>query len=85
MLPRRKFARAFLLSSDRPKFLEIVYKAKVTPTQKQILYLDLLDDISHRDIGDQVGLTEGRVNHIIGEAYDKIYSYITKNIFATVL
>lgn len=81
MLFERKVARSFLLAQDRPTFLEIVYKAKVTPIQKQILYMDLLDDKDHRYIADELGLTETTVNHQIGKAYDLIYRYILNTVF----
>lgn len=81
MLPRRKFARAFLLSQDRPNFLEIVYKAKVTPMQKEIIYMALLDKKDHGYIGDILGLTRTTVDHELGKAYDLIYRYILNTVF----
>lgn len=84
MLLHRRAARDFLLEQDRPTFLEIVYRAKVTPTQRDIIYMDLLDYKSHREIGDDIGLTENRVSHIVGEAYDKVFNYLIKNNFVTV-
>ena len=82
MLLSRRIARDFLLSQDRPHFLDIIYKAKVTPLQKQILYMDLLDDKDHRFIADELGVTETTVNHQIGKAYDLVYRYISNTVFA---
>ena len=79
MLTHRKTARAFLFSQDRPTFLEIVYRAKVSPAQKEILYKHILDEKELALIGDEIGLTENRVSHLAAEAYDLIYNYITKN------
>lgn len=83
MLLRRKTTRSFLFSQDRPTFLEIVYKSKVSPTQKEILYRHILDGKELAFIGDEIGLTENRVSHLAAEAYDLIYNYITKNNILT--
>lgn len=82
MLLSRRIARDFLLSQDRPHFLDIIYKAKVTPTQKQILYMDLLDEKDHYFIGDTIGLSKTTVDHQIGKAYDLVYRYISNTVFA---
>lgn len=79
MLAHRKLARDYLSKQDRDTFIDIIYKSKVTPLQKEILYMEFLDDKDHRFIGDTVGLTENRINHRFGEAYDVIYRYLKKN------
>ena len=81
MLLHRRIAKDYLKHQDRPTFLEIVYKSKVTPTQRDILYHDILDRMDHQDIGDIVGLTENSVNHEVGKAYDLIYHYISNTLF----
>ena len=80
MLNHRRKAKEYLEGADRPTFLETVYKAKVTPVQKEILYLALLDKKSRGYIGDVIGLTEDAVNHEIGKAYDLIFSYISHTV-----
>ena len=79
MLPHRKLTREFLTKQDRETFLDIVYKAKLSPKQKEILFMDLLDDQDHYFIGDTVGLTKGTIDHKTGPIYDLIYSYLTKH------
>ena len=80
MLFTRRIARDYLLAQDRPTFLEIVYKSKVTPTQKQILLMDLLDEKDHYFIGDTLGMAKTTVDHQIGKAYDLIYRYIFNTV-----
>ena len=80
MLSNRTAAKEYLKQQDRPHFLEIVYKAKVTPIQKQILYMALLDKKDHGYIGDMVGLTRNSVDHEIGCAYDAIYRYMQNTV-----
>lgn len=81
MLFNRRIARNFLLAQDRPTFLDIVYKAKVTPIQKEILYLSLLDQHDHWFIADKLGLEKTTVDHQIGKAYDLIFRYINNTVF----
>ena len=81
MLLTRRVARSFLLAQDRPTFLDIVYKAKVTPIQKEILYLSLLDQQDHYFIADKLGLEKTTVDHQIGKAYDLIFRYINDTVF----
>ena len=81
MLLTRRVARNFLLSADRPTFLDIVYKAKVTPEQKEMLYLSLLDQHDHWFIADKLGLEKTTVDHQIGKAYDLIFRYINNTVF----
>lgn len=84
MLVHRKITRDFLFLQDRPTFLEIVYRAKVSPSQKDILYMHILDEKDLCFIGDTLGLTENRVSHKLSKAYDIIYNYLIKNnILAT--
>lgn len=80
MLPHRTKAKNYLKKQDRPHFLEIVYKAKVTPTQKEILYMAILDRKDHGYIGDMIGLTRNVVDHEIGYAYDAIYRYMQNTV-----
>lgn len=80
MLFNRRIARNFLLAQDRPTFLEIVYKSKVTPIQRDILYMSLLDQQDHYFIADKLGLEKTTIDHQIGKAYDLIYRYIFNTV-----
>lgn len=80
MLLTRRIARDFLVSRDRKTFLDIVYASKVTPEQKQMLYLSLLDRQDHWFIADKLGLEKTTIDHQIGKAYDLIYRYISNTV-----
>lgn len=76
MLPKRKFARDYLEQIDRPKFLEIVYKAKVTPRQKEFLYARFLDGLNNYRIAMEDNVSVETVRDDLRSAYDKIYNYL---------
>ena len=76
MLPNRKSARDFLLHTDRPTFLEVVYKAKVTPRQKDILYRKYLDNKSNIQIAEELFTSIETVRNELAVAHDHIYNYL---------
>ena len=76
MLPNRKSARDFLLRTDRPTFLEVVYKAKVTPRQKDILYRKYLDNKSNIQIAEELFTSIETVRNELAVAHDHIYNYL---------
>lgn len=78
MLKKRRLARAFLCSSDRKTFLDVVYNAKVSPRQKQILYRHLLDDKDCGFIADELAVSVETVKKDLQKAYDLTFSYLLK-------
>lgn len=77
MLFHRRITRDFLLyKTDKKEFLDILYKAKITPRQREILLLKLLDKQDYRYISDMVFVTEHQIKKDIEGAYDLIYHYL---------
>lgn len=79
MLPNRTTAKNYLKHTDKETFFNILYKAKISPRQKQILILRLLDRQPYEFISSAVFITEDMINKDIAEAYDLIYHYLFIN------
>lgn len=77
MLSKRKITRSFLISTDRPTFLEIVYRAKVSPRQKEILYLKFLDGHDNNFIADKLIVCPATVRNNLEKAYDLLFGYLS--------
>lgn len=73
MLAKRKAVRDYLLKADRPTFLELVYKAKVTPRQKQILYRRFLDGYSNVMVSMEMNIAVETVRNELRASYEQIY------------
>lgn len=76
MLHNRKVARDFMLNTDRPTFLEIVYRAKVTPRQREILYCKFLDGHDNNFIADKLIVCPATVRNELEKAYDLLFKYL---------
>lgn len=78
MLKTRKQAREFLKQADRKTFLDIVYMAKVTPREKEILYRHFLDGQDNGYIADILCMSGETVKAELQRAYDLIFNYLFK-------
>lgn len=72
MKTNRKLARDYIVNADRPTFLNTVYKAKVTPRQKTILYKKYLDGYSNVMISMEMSLSIETVRDELQKSYDQI-------------
>lgn len=73
---KRKRAREFLLSADRKTFLNVVYGAKVSPRQKEILYKKFLDGFSNTKISMEMFISVETVRRELSIAYDLLFNYL---------
>lgn len=76
MKNKRKQARDFLLHADRSTFLDAVYKSKVTPRQKEILYRHFLDGQDNGFIADALAVSVETVRTELQKAYDLVFNYL---------
>lgn len=76
MLKNRMEARKYLRKSNRPDFLETVYRAKVTPRQKDILYKKFLDGYSNVEISMKLSISVETVRDELAAAYDLLFRYL---------
>lgn len=77
MLPTRTIAKNYLKHTDKETFFNVLYKSKISPRQKKILILRVLDRQSYEFISCQVFITDNMIKKEIAEAYDLIYNYLS--------
>lgn len=72
MLPRRKIARQRLKDYTRAEYDACTYAAKLTPTQRQIIDMYILDKLSICEIAFRLSFCESLVRKRLSETYDKV-------------
>jgi len=70
--PNRKLARQRLKDSTRGEYEKLIYSAKLTPRQEQIINLHILRDCSICKIALSLSCCESVIKNEIARAYDKI-------------
>lgn len=68
--------RDYLRNSNRPDFLEVVYRSKVTPRQRDILYKKFLDGMSNIQIAFEMNISVETVRDELAAAYDLLFRYL---------
>jgi predicted DNA-binding protein YlxM (UPF0122 family) len=68
----RKAARLMLINSTRTQYQKIIYQAKLTPTQENIINLYILQDLPICTIADKLNMSEGGIRKNIAKVYDRI-------------
>lgn len=72
MLRHRKIARQRLKDCTRKKYENCTYNAKLTPTQKQIIDMYIVDKLPVCEIAFQLSFCESLVRRRLSEVYDKV-------------
>lgn len=72
MLPRRKVARQRLKDFTRTEYDACTYAAKLTPSQKQIIDMYVLDKMPICEIAFRLSFCESLVRRRLAEVYDKV-------------
>ena len=72
MKQSRKLARQRLKQSTRAEFERLIYAAKLTPRQEQVIKLFILKDYSVCKIALNLSCCECLIRNELAKAYDKI-------------
>ena len=72
MKPNRKLARQRLKESTRGEYENLIYSAKLTPRQEEIINFHILRDCSICKIALTLSCCESVVKNELARAYDKI-------------
>jgi DNA-binding NarL/FixJ family response regulator len=75
MLKSRYAVRKLLKDCPRKVYQNLIYVAKLTPAQENIINLYILQGLSICDIADRVNLSESSVRRIIAKVYDYVYPF----------
>lgn len=72
MFDYRKKARERLKLAIRSEYEKLIYAAKLTPIQKQILDMYILQDLSICEIAFRLNCCESIIRRRLSEIYDRI-------------
>jgi len=72
MKPSRKAARRRLKQSTRTEYERLIYEAKLTPRQEQIINLHILNDCSVCKIALSLSCCQSLIRKELTSAYEKI-------------
>ena len=73
MKESRKVARSRLKAASRDEYEQLIYSAKLTPRQEQIINLHILQDWSVCKISLSLSCCQSVVKKQLAEVYDKIH------------
>lgn len=68
----RKKTREWLQKAERDEFEEILYKAKCTTLQTEVMHMRFIEDLEIYKIAQRLNRSETAVRAIITKAYDLI-------------
>lgn len=68
----RKKTRSWLQKAERDEFEEVLYKAKCTRLQSEVLHMRFIEDLEIYKIAQRINCSETAVKAIISKAYDLI-------------
>lgn len=74
MLARRKIARQRLLNCSRDDYNACIFLAKLTPVQKKIIDMYILDKLPVCEIATQLSFCESMIRRHLANVYDKVSS-----------
>lgn len=72
MTPKRKLARQRLKDSTRTEYENLIYEAKLTPNQEEIINLHILRDYSICKIALSLSCSESAVRKALSAVYEKV-------------
>ena len=72
MLTARKTSRQFLKDCSRSEYNAVTYDAKLTPTQKQIADMFIVDRLTICEISLRLACCESIIRRRLSEIYDKV-------------
>ena len=72
MIQSRKAIRQKLKVCSRAEYDALTYDAKLTPTQKQIIDMYILDKLPVREIAFQLSFCESMIRRHLAIVYDKV-------------
>lgn len=72
MFIHRKFARQWLKNSSRADYDACTFDAKLTPAQKQIIDMYILDKLPVREIATRLSFCDSLIRRRLAEVFDKV-------------